>query len=448
MRFEVRKFFKGEDRTVKAKKNIFVSFFLKGIDAIVYLLLVPVTLGYLNEYEYGIWLTLNSILMWINSLDIGLGNGLRNRLTSCISKGNRRLGRIYVSTTFVMLVIIMIIFISIGILLEPLINWYAILNTSFKYVHDLNEIVFVSFLIFCLNFIFKFIGNVYQALQLPAINNLMVVGGHAISLIIIYLLTLTTSGSLLLVAVAYTASPLIIYLLAYPITFFKVVPYLRPSIDYFKKEYLKDLFNLGLQFFLIQLSAILLFAFSNLLISHMFGPEEVTPYNISYRYFSLIPMGTSLIIAPLWSATTDAYERGDMDWIRKTMKSIHKVLMFITIIVIIMILLSQYVYTIWIGKDIEIPFKLSIFMGIYVLILVYSMTYSNFLNGLGKLRIQSINTVIVAILFVPLCYYWGLKFRVMGIVMGMCILNISGLILNYIQFNKLISNRAVGIWNK
>ncbi|MDE6084614.1 MAG: hypothetical protein K2G11_09000, partial [Muribaculaceae bacterium] len=53
----LNKFLKGDGRTVKAKKNILASFLLKGLDGLIYLLLVPVTLGYLNEYEYGIWLT-------------------------------------------------------------------------------------------------------------------------------------------------------------------------------------------------------------------------------------------------------------------------------------------------------------------------------------------------------------------------------------------------------
>ncbi|MDE7189740.1 MAG: hypothetical protein K2N96_06305, partial [Muribaculaceae bacterium] len=82
-------FFKGEERTVKAKKNILASILIKGIDAVVYLLLVPVTLGYLNPYEYGIWLTLNSMLMWINSFDIGLGNGMRNKLAEAIAQNNK-----------------------------------------------------------------------------------------------------------------------------------------------------------------------------------------------------------------------------------------------------------------------------------------------------------------------------------------------------------------------
>lgn len=444
----LKSFFKGEERTVKAKKNILASIFIKGVDSIVYLLLVPVTLGYLNQYEYGIWLTLNSILMWINSFDIGLGNGMRNRLAEAIAKGDRPLGRIYVSTTFFMLIGLMGLLIILGTLCEPFIDWYGILSTSPVQVPHLDEIVYVAFAIFCLNFIFKFIGNVYLAMQLPAVNNLMVVSGHLLSLIVIYILTLTTPGSLFWVAVIYSASPLIVYLIAYPITFKKIYPYLAPTISCFKKAYLKNLFNIGLQFFILQLSGILLFAFSNLLISHMFGPENVTPYNISYRYFSLVPMAMNLILAPMWSATTDAYAKGDISWIKRTMDSIKKILLFATVGLILMVIISEYIYHIWIGSEVHIPIIMSFVMAVYFCILIWSFVFSNFLNGLGKLRIQTINTIAVAILYVPISCILGKQLGIIGILVGMCVLNSSGLILNYIQFNKVISGNSKGIWDK
>lgn len=444
----LQSFLKGEKRTVKAKKNILASFLIKGIDALVYLLLVPVTLGYLNPYEYGIWLTLNSILMWINSFDIGLGNGMRNKLAESIAKGDKNLGKIYVSTTFFMLVGLMCILIVLGTLFEPIIDWYGILSTTPDRVPHLDEIVYVAFAIFCLNFIFKFVGNVYLALQLPAINNLMIVSGHLLSLVIIYIFTLSLPGSLLYVAIAYSASPLIIYLIAYPVTFYRIYPYLKPSILCFRKEHVKSLFNLGIQFFLLQLSGILLFAFTNLLISHMFGPEYVTPYNISYRYFSLMPMIMNLVLAPMWSATTDAYTKGDMLWIKRTMSTVKKILTIASCGLLLMVVVSEFVYRIWVGTEVTIPISMSLVMSIYIGILIWSLAFSCFLNGLGKLRVQTVNTILVAILYIPISYLLGKYGGILGVLIGMCILNISGLILNYIQLSKVINGTATGIWLK
>lgn len=67
----------GHERSIKAKKNILISLFLKGISILISLMIVPITLDYLNPAEYGVWLTLSSLLVWIGFFDIGLTSGLR-----------------------------------------------------------------------------------------------------------------------------------------------------------------------------------------------------------------------------------------------------------------------------------------------------------------------------------------------------------------------------------
>jgi hypothetical protein len=159
-------------------------------------------------------------------------------------------------------------------------------------------------------------------------------------------------------------------------------------------------------------------------------------------------MAMAIILSPMWSATTDAYAKGDVAWIRRTMRGIHKILLLAYIGIVLMILASNFVYRIWVGSEVEIPFALSIAIGIYIAILISSLSYSNFLNGLGKLRLQTINTVTVSLLFFPLCSFLGSKLGLVGIVSGMCVLNLSGLIINKIQFDKVLAGTATGIWNK
>ena len=52
-------------------KNILASFFIKGWSVLVQLMLVPTTLACLGVYENGVWLTISSVLLWIDNLDIG-----------------------------------------------------------------------------------------------------------------------------------------------------------------------------------------------------------------------------------------------------------------------------------------------------------------------------------------------------------------------------------------
>lgn len=284
------KFISGDKRSVRAQKNIIASAIIKSLNSLISLILIPLTLGYLNAYEYGIWLTLSSILSWINSFDIGLGNGLRNKLGIALAEGNTKKGRRYVSTTFIMLTFISAVIFIFGLFAINRINWYVVLNVEKGMVENLNQIIMASFFFFCTNFIFKFIGNVYQALQLPAINDLISFLGHLLSLVVIFIMTRVLPGNLFWVAMVYSVAPLLVYILCYPITFIYQYPNLAPSYKLFDKECMKDLLTLSILFFVIQVMGIILFSMSNLLISNMFGPDQVTPYNIAYRYFWIIPM--------------------------------------------------------------------------------------------------------------------------------------------------------------
>lgn len=326
------------------------------------------------------------------------------------------------------------------------INWYSALNVDSEIIPNIKEIVYISFILFCLNFAFKFIGNVYQALQLPSINALIVFLGRFAALVFIFIFSKFVTGNLFIVAIIYSASPLLIYLLFYPITFKKLYPFLSPSIGFFDKRCIKDLLSLSVFFFLLQLGGLVIFAMSNFIISKWFGPEEVTPYNIAYQYYCVAFVAFSLLITPLWSAVTDAFVKGDMEWITKTHNTVKKMLLVIGAGLVLMVVVSEFVFHIWIGDEVIIPFKLSLLLAIYVYITLWSLGYSYFLNGMNKLKIQAINTIGMAALFYPVCHFLSGFFGVLGVVMGMCLLNIPGAVFNYIQFKKIIKGTAKGIW--
>lgn len=154
-----------------------------------------------------------------------------------------------------------------------------------------------------------------------------------------------------------------------------------------------------------------------------------------------------LVLSPMWSAATDAYTCRDTTWIKKSADRVHKLLFLLGVGLLLMVAVSKYLYFIWVGGDVTVDFKISAGLAVYVYILVWSQAYSFFLNGMGKLRIQMINAVTMAIIFYPLCLLLK-EFGTFGIIMAMCVSNISGLVLNVIQFNKIVAGKAKGIWAK
>ena len=82
---------------------------LKGGNVLVGLLLVPLTLHFVSSETYGIWLALSSIVAWFSFFDIGINNGLKNRLTEALAHQDMVLAKKYVSTTYALMVLIFMV---------------------------------------------------------------------------------------------------------------------------------------------------------------------------------------------------------------------------------------------------------------------------------------------------------------------------------------------------
>jgi len=438
-----------QQRSSLLQKNILASFVIKGWSAVIVLLMVPATLHCLGEYNNGIWLTISSLLLWIDNMDIGLGNGLRNKVAEYMAHGEHERTRSLVSSTFAMLTSIIIPVMLVLLLLIMVGNPYQIFNATPDKAPHLEQVLMVTVILVCTSFVFKLIGNFYMGLQLPAVSNLLIALGQTVALIGTYIVLYSGSHSLMLIALVNTAAPLLVYLLAYPYTFFYKYPHLRPSFKLINFKEARAVINMGVQFFIMQISSVILFMTSNLLISKLFTPSLVTPYQITYRYFSLMLVAFTVICMPFWNATTDAYQRNDMDWIRNATRKLRLMIIGIMICLIIMVVLSDTIYAIWIDRQTIIDIKMSIVMAVYIFILIYSMRYSYFINGIGKLRLQLIFTTAAAVLFIPLAYLaTQLSHDIIWFMLVMCLVNIPGLIVNRIQFYKLINGKAKGIWAK
>lgn len=436
-------------RSSLLQKNILASFLIKGWSAVIVLLLVPVTLHCLGDYKNGIWLTISSMLLWIDNMDIGLGNGLRNKIAEYMAHHEVHRARQLVSSTFALLSCIIIPVILVLAVLILSCDTYQIFNASPSIISDLDTVLIVTVLLVCTTFVFKLIGNFYMGMQLPAVSNLLIAIGQTLALIGTYIVYWSGSHSLMYIAIVNTAAPLFVYLVAFPYTFLYKFPHLRPSFRLIDFKEAKAVVNTGIQFFIMQISSVILFMTSNILISNLFTPSMVTPYQITYRYFSILLVAFTVICMPFWNATTDAYERGDIEWIRDATRKLRLMIIGIIACMTLMVLLSPWVYSIWIGDSITIDIRMSIVMASYIFILIYSMRYSYFINGIGKLRLQLIFTTSAAILYIPLAYLTTqYTHDIIWFMMVMCLINIPGLIVNRIQFYKLINGTAKGIWMK
>lgn len=439
--------FISKNRTKRAVQNIGLSFLLKGGSIIISFILVPLTINYLNTYEYGIWLTLNSVLSWVYLFDIGLGNGLRNKLTEAIAMNDYKLGKIYVSTTYFCMSIIILAIFSMFLLAQVWINWDKILNVIPGKVPHLNTLVLFLFGFFALSFIFRLLGNVFMAKQLSSANDTLAFIGNLLALITIFICTKLFQPSLFLVGCVLAGSPLIVYIVATPIVYHKFDK-IAPNIKYVKFSYFKSLLSLGIKFMIIQIASLILFMTSNLIISQLFGPQEVTPYNIAFKLFSAISTIFTIILTPFWSAITDAYIKKEYEWIKKNCRRIIWVWVIGIIGTLCILFASPFLYKIWIGDSVTISFSLSAVCALYVTLMNWNNIWAYIINGTGRLYISFLLAIIQAAIYIPLAIILGKSLGIIGIVLGLCsCMIISGIIVP-IQYYKLFNTNASGIWGR
>lgn len=450
----LKAFFKGNERTIKAKKNILASIAIKGVSVIIGFLMVRVTIDYLDQTKYGIWLTMSSFLTWFTFFEIGLGSGLRNKLTEALAKKNYELGKIYVSTTYAILSIIIGFVAICFLILNSFLDWSKIINTNPSLAPELGILALIVFSFFFLRFIVKLIGIILYADQRPALANSFGPIGNVIVLIIIYVLTKTTNGSLIYLGLTLSSIPVIVLLAVSVFLYNGKYRNISPSIKMVDFSFAKELLSLGIKFFIIQVSALVLFQSSNIIIAQYFGPMEVTSYNIAYKFFGIITMMFSLIMTPYWSAFTDAWVKKEIPWIVNAVKKLQFVFLGFIFFGVFLYFISDWIFLLWIGKEnmesIHISNMLRISLLISFLFTSFGGIFNMFINGTGKIKLQMISLLIGAILFFPITIVMITYFElgVTGVVIGSILANFYSPIIAPIQYYKIINDKATGIWNE
>jgi O-antigen/teichoic acid export membrane protein len=327
-------------------------------------------------------------------------------------------------------------------------NWSTILNADPSYATRLTYVSLIVVTFFCLSYIFRLVGIVFVADQLPAYSDLLGLIGYVLSFLIILALVKTTHGALVYVAATLSAVPALVMIIAHFIVFSKKYLNISPNRKYIKMKYARNLIGLGFKYFLVQISSLVVFALSNAIIAQMFGLEQVTTFNIAYKYFSVVIMGFSIVVSPLWSASTDALAKQDAVWIKNTVKYMLKI-WFVTIgIVVLMIVCADFIYRIWVGSKIKVSFLITLICGLYSLIFCWNSIFSFIVAGSGKMKLASVISIFNIVAYLPLAVLLGKLVGISGILLATCVILLGGAIQTPIQTFMVLNNKAKGIWNK
>jgi O-antigen/teichoic acid export membrane protein len=440
--------FKDGDRSSLVIKNIISSIGIRGVGILISLILIPLSINYVGAINYGIWLTISSVVGWMNQFDLGMGNGLRNKITIEYAQKKYDDGKIYVSTTYAVLALIATIFFILFFIVHIFVDWTYVFNTPPELVGKVNFIVIIVLICICAQFVLQIISVVLTAIHLSYKSNVIQSIALIISLVGVLALTYFSDSNLIYLVLVLALSPvfsLIIYSVFYysrDLLLFK--PEFR-KID-FKKS--KSLFGVGWMFFIIQLGSLVLYQTSNLIIANVLGLEDVSIFNVVYKYFTALFMIVSVVLNPYWSAFADAFELQDYEWMKKSLEKLRKMFYLFFVLNVICIAVSPIVFRLWLSDNLIVPFSVTWTLGVYFIAYFWYNIHVTFIYGVGKLSVQVMSIIFASVINIPLSIYLGTILGLAGIALSNIIVFIFLGSITYIQVQKIVNKRSAGIWNK
>lgn len=282
----------------------------------------------------------------------------------------------------------------------------------------------------------------------PFVTSLILLIIQFLTFVFTWLLTVYTQGSLMNLVIVVAGAPVLVFIIANIYLFSTSLKAYRPRLSAVDMKSARSLLGTGGIFFFIQIGAMILFQTDNIIITRMLGPQEVTTFNLAFKYFSIMTMLFVIMLTPYWSAFTDAWAKKDTDWIKHSINKMRGIWLYTSAGTVLLFVFSKAAYHFWIGDTVTIPVSLSLAMTFYAILNNWQGIYAYALNGIGKLRLQLICIVAAGLLNIPLSI---VLIRVMGVT-GTTVSNvILAIIMNILytrQTKLIIDHKATGIWNK
>lgn len=401
------KFGKITENDVNVLKNIIGAFVVKGGALIVSVLLLPAYMRFFKDQTVlGIWYTLLSVLNWITLFDLGLGNGLRNKLPGLIENKKRKEMKEYISTTYIIMTAIALVVEVLGLIAIPQMNWNTIFNID-------KTIISSDVLVFCVKIVFsgimmqivlKIITSILYATQKSAVVNFLSLSSNLLILIFVLLVPSTSlENNLIIMSWINVLAINVPYAICTIIVFCREFKDAVPSISNWQNKFIKDILNVGISLFWLQLVFMVISSANEILITNLTNPGYVVQYQAYNKIFHTGSMIMTLALTPIWSAVTRAQAQKNYEWIEKIYKLFLLATLLCLVIEIGLVPISQWIMDIWIGRNvIQVEWINAMTFAISSSMMILHNVNTSIGNGLSYFKVQIVLMTFAAIIFVPL----------------------------------------------
>lgn len=143
-------------------------------------------------------------------------------------------------------------------------------------------------------------------------------------------------------------------------------PYLMAGMLHSCRGFYRQLLNVGLAFWSIQLCAVLSSNGGTFVLARFSSNHDTDLFAIIYKYLALASMAVNIITTPLWPAITDAIAHRDIDWVRRSYRRILRALnIYSGALAVVTITLGPWLFQHILHVDTSGYYAVFLILGIY-----------------------------------------------------------------------------------
>ncbi|MFM2343380.1 MAG: hypothetical protein RLZZ592_3033 [Pseudomonadota bacterium] len=391
----------------------------------------PLMLHSLGKQQFGVWLVLLSVFQWITLFDLGVSAGARNEIARAAAAHDPARIRRAITTgwLYVSLISLTLFFLAALVLvLTPVQPWLQ--EHAFGGV-DAGAALWIVTAGACTSFAAGYVQSVYAALEQASAFSVFSLLSNLAFLALLGVAQPLSLHRLADIALLYLLAMLgaNIWLIA---RFFKAYPQYWPRRVDVDPALRGSILGFGARLFIIQLAALVIFTTSRLMVSMLLGPESVVVYDAGFKVFSLVTLVHTLIMSTLWSSFTQAYERGEMDWIHRSLLRLVQLMLPLILGCAVLAWLSPHIIRLWLGSEQVGTLGFYMLFAVTTILGCWSNIFAYFLNGIGNMRLQFYSAIAAGLVNIPATYFFtvtinlGLIGIMLGTMVSLCFFSLLG----------------------
>ena len=380
---------------------------------------IPIAVRYLGPEQFGVWVTISTTLALLIVLDLGIAGALTNYISEAYALDDKELAGRYAATGLFVMMLIAIGLGAVGAALWPLVQWGALFRLpDAENNRMISHAVAAAYVVFLVGLpaglAAKFLGG-YQEIRTANIFAAIGAGANLLAVVIITRL----HGSLVMLVIGSSGATVGTNLacLLWLVIWHK--PWLMPTFARWHSPLVRPLVLTGLSFFVLQLAGLAVFNTDNFIIAHYLGPAQVTPYSITWKLVGYTAALQTIMTPALWPAYAEAWTRGDLRWIRRTLRTVILVSMGAAGLgCLVLIVWGKTIIRIWAGPAAVPTQTLIVLMCVWVMICTFMANTSTVLVATKMTRMLAWLSVSVAIANLAASIWLVQRIGSVGVILG------------------------------